>query len=179
MSAAQREFIRGQIHSMTLMATVQRAGIYAATAVEGERAAFRAGLRFVLDDCARSYEQQVSDDQHLECIVGVAKRITEHHGAALRDDRLRIGAAQKALHLFLKYLWCVGWIPMPPQCPFDRRVIAELPAQAGVNWTELDDPKAYNALVVEARNLAGKVPLALWELELYNKFIAGRGGAAQ
>lgn len=39
----------------------------------------------------------------------------------------RIGSAQKALNLYRKYLWCLGYIPFPPHCPFDATIIDQLP----------------------------------------------------
>ena len=71
-SDAQRDFMRGQIHSMVLMATVQRADIYETTSPETERGRFREGLRDALDACALLYDKPVSDGAHLEQIVGLA-----------------------------------------------------------------------------------------------------------
>jgi hypothetical protein len=44
----------------------------------------------------------------------------------------RVGTAQKALNLYLKYLWCLGEIKTPPHCPFDRGIIQMLPVSERV-----------------------------------------------
>ena len=57
---------------------------------------------------------------------------------------------------------------MPPHCPFDSRIIQKLPPIDRLNWTQLDDMKDYSRLVAAARAAAGTLPLAEWELRVYN-----------
>jgi hypothetical protein len=85
-------------------------------------------------------------------------------------QRFRIGSAQKALNLYLKYLWCLGLIARPPHCPFDYRILAKLPT-CNVKWTQLDSIVKYKEIVGEAEQLAkGKrLSLADWELEEWQR----------
>jgi hypothetical protein len=85
----------------------------------------------------------------------------------LKNGRFRIGIAQKALNLYLKYLWCVGLIPMPPHCPFDSSIIGHLPECMNFNWTAIDSIDDYQKLVNSARKKADDKPIAEWELELW------------
>ena len=164
----QRAYLRDEFHLLTLNATVQRARIYAEAVEEEPREAFRRTLRQQLDLIARAYVHPVSDQEHVRNIERLAASLSRKHGSILRLARFRIGPAQKALNLFLKYLWCVGWIAEPPHCPFDARVIGLLPVGVRVSWTELDSRVGYMRLVSAARAVAGDVPLPIWELTAYN-----------
>ncbi len=121
---------------MVLQATVQRASIYDDSASQTVREQFRVGLRQHLDESLDAYRHSASDADHFERVQQFADSLSEQHSSALHDGRFRIGAAQKALNLFLKYQWCSHVIEMPPHCPFDAVIIAELPT--GLS-NQLDD----------------------------------------
>ena len=175
MLTGHRAFLCDQFHSMVLQATVQRAAIYELGASETVREEFRRGLRQRLDAAATAYATPIAEQEHIGRIAALARSLSKDHAGALRGGAFRIGPAQKALNLFLKYQWCSGWIPMPPHCPFDALIIAQLPRHAGVAWTRLDSVEAYESLVAAARSRAGSVPLAEWELDIYARV----SGAAQ
>jgi hypothetical protein len=84
-----------------------------------------------------------------------------------------VGPAQKALNPFLKYQWCAGWIPSPPHCPFDALIIGQLPATLRTARTALDDLRHYQRLVDAARQAAGGLSIAEWELHLYDRISSG------
>ncbi len=168
-TAGPRDFLLDQFHGLVLAATVQRANVYRAGATEVLRDEFRVGLRQALDDLATAYRRPVGDAAHVRRIVALADRLTREHPRALVRGRFRIGPAQKALNLYLKYLWSAGWIPMPPHCPFDAVIMGALPYRHRVSWTQLDAPEGYQKLVSVAREVAGSVPLAEWELGEYQR----------
>jgi hypothetical protein len=170
MSSAQRRraYLRDEFHLLTLNATVQRARIYANGIAENEREAFRMSLRQQLDITSMAYSRPVGEREHIRNIERLAAFMSRRHGGILREGRFRIGPAQKALNLFLKYQWCAGWISEPPHCPFDARVIALLPAGVRVSWTDLDSSAGYRSLVRAARAVASSVSLPNWELAAYN-----------
>ena len=167
MSARHRKFLNDHFHAMVLQATMQRATIYEPGSSERARALFRGGLQCFLDDVAPSYSALVSDETHIERIVALASTLTRDHSPALQEGRFRLGPAQKALNLFLKYQWCSGWIAMPPHCAFDARIIRTLPSYGAVTWTRLDSVDLYRHLVAAARFRAADLPLAEWELREY------------
>lgn len=56
-----------------------------------------------------------------------AASLSSEYVSVLADGRMKIGHAQKALNLYLKYMWCAGWVREPPHCPFDRIVLQFVP----------------------------------------------------
>ncbi|MDP1652521.1 MAG: hypothetical protein Q8L56_07340 [Rhodocyclaceae bacterium] len=168
--AEQRTFLDAQIFSLTLMATVQRNKyLYRKDASEGDKKQFREKLRKKLRHIAERYELETPEsDEHIANIVGLADHISANCSSALMNGRFKIGAAQKALNLYLKYLWCFGRIPTPPHCPFDFVVLSRIPGCQNVRWTQLDHLPEYESIVQHAERVAGKVSLAEWELSLYN-----------
>src|SRR5438552_12291460 len=119
----KHKFLHDELFSLTLMATVQRGKIYTEGTTEAQRLPLQNELRQILEDIAKLYEQVVSEDAHCSNISTLADGLSRSHATVLKDRRFRIGSAQKALNLFLKYLWCIGKIPTPPHCPFDFQVI--------------------------------------------------------
>jgi hypothetical protein len=168
-SADLHRFLRDQLHGLVLAATVQRAGVYRPSASEAVRNDFRIGLRSTLDALTKDYSRRVSETVHIQHIASLADGLSRRHGRALAKGRFRIGPAQKALNLYLKYLWSAGWIPMPPHCPFDAVIIGVLPYKERISWTKLDSLDGYRTLVKAARLVAGPVPLAEWELRTYQE----------
>jgi hypothetical protein len=172
----KRAFLHREFFDLTLKATIQRARIYSHDATAHGRLSLHSTLRHVLESAARAYVHPVAETDHLRNIAQVADRTSADCMGALRGERFRIGPAQKALNLFLKYLWCAGWIPTPPHCPLDSLIISQFPASQRCNWTDLDSLGAYEKLVASARRLAGAQHLADWELSLYESLRAGRNG---
>ena len=168
MDEHQEQFLRDELFSLTLMATVQRAHVYVPNADDKARSNFQKGLRSSLERLQIAYCGPVSEEDHIRNITALSEKLSRDYGDVLSGRRFRIGTAQKALNLYLKYLWCIGKVPIPPHCPFDYRVIAKLPQCRGINWTALDDPAQYQALVTAAKAKAGNMPLAVWELRTYN-----------
>jgi hypothetical protein len=164
-----RGFLEDQFHGMVLQATVQRARIYAPDAPEGDREAFRQSLRKELDLLTPGYQRAISGAEHVRNIEQLSKTISRRHGLALRDGRFRIGPAQKALNLMLKCHWSAGWIPEPPHCPLDSIIIGKLSGDVKLNWTDLDSVAEYQRLIEAAREAAGALSLAVWELATYQE----------
>jgi hypothetical protein len=163
------QYLRDELYGLTLQATVQRAHIYSPSAPSDARTAFQHGLLRALNALEPLYVSRVADDEHVAHIAALADNVSREHADALHARRFRIGPAQKALNLHLKYLWCLGVIHMPPHCPFDARIIELLPRPERLTWTQLDDIDKYRGLVAAAQRLAGSQPLAEWELHQYSQ----------
>lgn len=168
MNAGQEQFLRDELFSRTLMATVQRAGIYKPNSKERERRVFRLALRMQLEQIAQGYKTKVSEEAHIKNILGLSTHLSAVNRGVLQNSRFRIGTAQKALNLHLKFLWCLGKVPEPPHCPFDSQIIAKLSAYKGPRWTILDTGEDYRNLITAAKAEARGASLAAWELETYN-----------
>jgi hypothetical protein len=178
MNTDQEKFLRDEFFSLTLAATVQRAGVYRSGCSEKERRPFHDYLRLKLEEIAKQYENEVPDEKHIQNIVELSNGLSGTHKDVLRDKRFRIGTAQKALNLYLKYLWCIGKIPTPPHCPFDSFIVNKLPTYHGPKWTALDNEEEYRNLVAAARVKAQGCPLSAWELRTYNGDPPGVSGGA-
>jgi hypothetical protein len=168
MDADQEQFLKDELSSLVLMATVQRAKVYAPNSPEQNKRGFQTGLRSKLEDLATQYKNEVDEETHIQNIIQLSDSLTQDHKDILNGGRFRIGTAQKALNLYLKYLWCLGKIPRPPHCPFDFQIIGKLTDYKGPSWTTLDLAGDYRGLVAAAKRAAKGVSLATWELQTYN-----------
>lgn len=168
MNPEQQAFLEDEFFSMTLMATVQRGKLYREGSGEVDKDAFRRALRLELERLTEQYSVGVSESQHLANIANLANSLSASQSKGLNAGRFRIGSAQKALNLYLKYMWCLGKVAIPPHCPFDFMVLSHIPNCRNVRWTQLDSLPEYERIVCHAKAMAGDSPLAEWELRLYN-----------
>lgn len=174
----KEKFLSDVIFGITLAGTSQRGNLYRREATTNERNKFRPALRRALENVAEQYRTPVGDDRHIANINNLAKTLSQQQAHALNGRRFRIGSAQKALNLYLKMLWCLDRIPMPPHCPFDRIVLSRAPGCEGMNWTQLDSLHDYKHIVRCARSAANGVPLAEWELHLYTAALSAARAAS-
>ena len=164
----RRDFIEAELFLLTVGAVTQRGSVYAPGLSEKARRPVHETFRQLLVDVSPQYDSGgITDERHMENIDQIAQTITLRHAAVLRGGRFRIGSAQKALNLYLKYRWCLRQIPMPPHCPFDTHVLRAIPAWR-TPWTRIESIRQYADLVAAARAVAGEQVLAEWELSLYN-----------
>lgn len=161
-------FVVDELFSLVVQAALGRSKTYKDELPESERRAFRDGLRRALDAVVEGYVNPVSSDDHIDNIRRLADDMSEKFRSSLHDGRFRVGSSQKALNLYLKYLWCLGKISRPPHCPFDAVIISQLGIKNPRSWTQLDDIGEYKTLVEFARRAAGGKELADWELNTYN-----------
>jgi hypothetical protein len=173
----QKEFLRKTALLNAIGAAFQRASIYSDSAckrVAKER--LKNDLERHLRCIEKRYRLPISSDQHCRNIDKLAKQLSRIHSRVLKDRRFRIGIAQKAVNIYLKFLWCYGWIHEPPHCPLDSIVLREA-GDVSTKWTLLDKIVDYRKVV---RKIHQKFPgksLSRWELEVYNK--RGRSGVQQ
>src|SRR5450759_1393861 len=104
-SKMQERYLLDEFFGLTLGASVQRAGVYAPDLEESQRKSFQHGLRVALEEAALGYSRSVNSETHTKRIASLAARLSREHAGLLANGRLRIGVAQKALNLYLKYLW--------------------------------------------------------------------------
>ena len=125
-------------------------------------------LKVELQRLAEPYiSDTVSEDEHETNIQIIADNISKKHGAILRNGRFNIGTSQKALNLYLKFLWCLGRLSAEPiHCPVDRVILGKVAVYGA--WTKLDDIHTYQTWISSIRITANIQTLAIWELEQYN-----------
>jgi hypothetical protein len=172
--SAKLNFLNYDYLAQSVTASLQHSKTYKAHVTPADRDNFRTSLRRQLHGMAsRGYNtMEVDDDTHVENICNLSRTLSDRHRDILEGKRFRIGSAQKALNLYLKYLWCQGEIQTPPHCPLDAGVIATLSAaHRKCLWTQLDDIVKYNSMIADAKinAKATGISLAEWELNLWNK----------
>lgn len=169
----KKKFLLDQAIVNSIGAAFQHASVYIKDLkdYDARKFALRKSLAEHLKSLGADYANIVTDDKHCANIVNLAETLTTHYkdSGILRGGRFRIGIAQKALNLYLKYLWCLGDILVPPpHCPLDRRIIDKLDLQGEkrkeYDWTKLDDIEKYKTLIAKCREKAGTVLIAEWEL---------------
>lgn len=120
------------------------------------------------------YLNTISEELHLKNIVDMAESLSSEFGYLLKNNRFRIGAAQKAINLFVKFLWCLNDnFPTPPHCPIDRGILKEVSIYK--SWTQLDSINTYQDWIKkigEHARLKGFTSIAEWELDLWNRYTA-------
>lgn len=156
----------------TVIAAFSRATVYTKDATEEQRSELREALKTELRALGNRYRTSTpSDDEHMDNLRHLADQISRSFGDVLAGRRLRLGVAQKALNLYLKFLWCMGEITEPPHCPFDRTVLEAAPpldrARPHQPWTRMDEEDEYRRWLAAARAAAGKEPLPEWELGVW------------
>jgi len=151
----------------SLQSALGRNKVYSRDEIAGERAAFRTRFAELIRATATEYAKPVSDEAHCAAITNLSDTLSYEFSSMLRGGRLRYGTAQKALNLYLKYLWRLGRIPEPPHCPVDSIVLNAGAIDA--KWTESDNEEEYKFWIKRLRWKAQGVRLGKWELDLWSR----------
>ena len=141
--------------------------IYKEEVVDKEKEVFKKELRKLIEEIINNIYVcgYVDDKTHCECIKKIQEE-SRKYGEILHGGALRIGIIQKLFNLYLKYLWCLGLIEMPPHMPIDSIVLKKL--KRSERWTEIDSCEDYMAIINVAKEAAKSKPLPIWELEYFN-----------
>lgn len=169
MITPKQTFLLEQALQSSIIASLQHTSVYSPQADDLGRKSLSRTIRSNLQEIVKQYSVLVPEEEHVQNIIKLSLVVSTKCGAALLNGRFRIGIAQKALNLYLKYLWCLDQIPTPPHCPFDSRIMAKLPSNIQVPWTRIDDITIYISLVNAAKQVAAGLSLAEWELLNYQR----------
>jgi hypothetical protein len=151
--------------SNALQSALQHNKTYEPGSGAGIRDAFRAEWAKFIREESQRYVEPVSDIQHCEAIRRISDRLRVTFGQLLSGGHLRCGTSQKALNLYLKFLWRLGKVLAPPHCPVDRIVLTA----GGINgvWTKCDSMDQYMGWINILRTKASPLSLAEWEYGLW------------
>lgn len=171
MTNKQHDFLRSVFLSNALQGAFQRANVYAkgtdTKEFREEREKFVARFQERLRALEDIYRATVSEDEHYQNINAFAEAFSAKHRKVLTDGQLRIGIAQKAVNLYLKYLWCAGWVERPPHCPVDGIILGKVDIR-DVRWTtDIVTIEDYRKIIEKIKEKIGDKNLADWELETY------------
>lgn len=160
------EFLNIIAFSNTLGACMQRGNVYNKNIKSKDRMIFAKALYTELNELAKKYKTKVTHEEHCRNIEEFANKISKSHGDILYNKRLRIGTAQKAINVYLKFLWSLDQISMPPHCPIDGIVLKKL--KNDTKWTMLDKIEVYKNIIAEIEKVKGTQSISEWECELWN-----------
>lgn len=170
-------FLREEAIVNCVGAAFQRGRVYHDKASSRVRKEVRQQLSALLREFGNRYKSEVSENDHCHNISELADRMSETCGNSLRGQRFRIGTAQKALNLWLKYLWCMGKISPPPHCTLDRRIIQMAAPVEPPKWTELDCIEEYMEIIEKCKRVADNQALVEWELGAWSGSLTAHAGA--
>ena len=142
--------------------------VYARNEAGNERTAFRSELARFIREESQNYaqpNQPISDIQHCETIRRISDTLSHRFGNILKGGRMRYGTSQKALNLYLKFLWRLGKVAVPPHCPVDSNVLEAAGISGSRTWS--DSEKEYMGWIDSFRRKAGTRSLAEWEYAVW------------
>ena len=172
-------FLAQETFTLTVNGAIGRNKTYRDGIDSESKRSFRESLRCWLYDRVGEYgAERVGDERHVANIEGLSATLSECHGDILLDGTFHIGAAQKALNLYLKYCWARGVVLEPPHCPIDSIVLAKIPKCASgvgcpicahITWTKIRCTHEYVHFVEKAKARAAEkgLSLASWELGIW------------
>ena len=156
--------------SNAIQSALQHNKTYRSESDYGMRDAFRSEWAKFIREESINYVQPVADVQHCEAIRRIADKLQVKFGQLLSSGHLRYGTSQKALNLYLKFLWRLGKVAMPPHCPVDR-IVLNAGGIDGV-WTRCDSVAQYMEWINLLRARAKPLSLAEWEHQIWLRSIA-------
>ncbi len=156
--------------SGAIQAALQHNKTYRSESDYGMRDTFRSEWATFIREESNNYVQPVSDVQHCEAIQRISDRLQVKFTQLLCDGHLRYGTSQKALNLYLKFLWRLGKVAMPPHCPVDR-IVLNAGGLDGV-WTKCDSVNQYMGWINGLRARARPLSLSEWEHQIWLRNIA-------
>ena len=164
-------FFERELFALTLGATAQRSDLYASDLGEAARRPFQNSLRQSLETLAESYRKSVAESLHIANIQRLGDELSGKHSELLVSGRMRFGHAQKALNLYLKYLWCLQKVEEPPHFPVDSIILKKIPKFTTFRWTRMESSEQYVKIIEAAREQARRqnLSLACWELREYKR----------
>jgi hypothetical protein len=164
--STEQDAMRGSINAAV---SVRRGGKIYATGDNNERRAFKKQLAELIRKESERYMHpagKIPDEQHCESIRRIIGNLSTRSKKCLFDEHLRWGIAQKAFNLYLKFLWRLGILRVPPpHCPVDRVVLRA----AGIDgsWTKCDSEQQYMEWIEKLRARAGTLCLSEWEYKVW------------
>ncbi len=154
---------------MSIKVSLQHNKTYVENVSNKDRAMFRNAYASEVMKVAKMYNRSVSDVEHISNMRTIKSVIESGYSDLLFGGELKVGTIQKSLNLYLKYLWCLEEITVPPHCPIDSLILEQIKVYD--SWTKLNSFKTYMEWVMKLRNLSkslGYSSIQDWECEVWN-----------
>ena len=177
-SEDQKRFISYELGLLTIKAALSTRDkeftIYNKSIKSHQRKPVKKAIREVLDGIEKKYTPMISAEDHVKYISETANSLSEKVGKYLKDNRFRVGIAQKLINMHLKYLWCSNVIGEPPHCPIDgiiRDKVRQNDANFDYDWIKNDSIEEYKTAVTALETVANKQnrSVAQWELHEFRR----------
>lgn len=177
----KNKFLKNEITTLSIDGGFSRGYVYRKDLEQNDkdRKKFKKYIRKLISEYnvkfTDEYNKYSSEQLEKKCIEDIQNFKKELNNKfkdrnILKDNNFRIGTSQKILNLYLKYLWCLGYIEYePPHCPLDSTIIKDC-LKENVKWTEIDEIKEYLRLIEKSKKCAGNKnqTIAQWELKEWN-----------
>jgi hypothetical protein len=145
-------------------------------AQELSREEFALELGLKLRELASRYTVKVEDEPHIANIRELVTYLNDNYEDILHERKVSFGFAQKALNVYLKYLWCTDGKTIPPHCPFDSIILDGIKPRKKRNqpqknfenrWTYGTEDHYRDWLARAKGNLGENETLPEWELRVW------------
>lgn len=170
---------RAKALSSGINASVQHNSLYRNNLEQELKDTVKCEWRSFLDSLVNRYKQIQSVETYYEDIKHLKELmndkfssafLSEPHERYKTDPGFRISHAQKSISVFLKHLWCMGEIALPPQCPIDR-IILEAAGKhyPDTKWGYVNSIEEHQIKVsfLEIAKQNHSESLAVWELKKF------------
>lgn len=168
----KKVFLRQTAIYNSLGAAFQRAKIYVNDVSEIEKDKLKDDMAKRLEILEQKYILPVSSEEHYANIKQFADELTIKYKRILEKRRFRVGIAQKAINIYLKLIWCYGWIEEPPHCPIDSVVLRAI-GDSETKWTKIESIKEYRKVIEKLHSHISREKIhhsmSEWELEEWNR----------
>ena len=144
------------------MAAFAHNKVYKDNVAENEKMQFRSDIKSFLIKLEDKYKNKITESEHLVILNKLKKDIENVGRVILNGSLISFGTVQKILNLYLKYLWCLGSIAEPPNCPIDRIILNKV-KDYKTTWTKMGE-KEYCIAIAKIKSVKGDRSIAEWEL---------------
>ncbi len=166
------DFIHRMVLRNSTNAAIQRANVYSTTASQTEKNAFRKDLKRWLKQLGlRYFSLEYDGKKYCDEIASLKTHLNNRHSTFLNGGNVKIGARQKAITLYLKYLWLLGDNSKKPiYATLDRGIMNLAGVKNPPNWTKINDIQEYERVGKEIDSFAqnqGWESGSVWEAETW------------
>lgn len=172
----KRKFILQQclINSIKAAVTLRAEDFYKKNVQESEKSKLRKDFAEAIIKAAQKIiSSKANQTKTLIKAINGIKKTLKTHKKILAEGQPSFGVAQKALNLFLKYLWCLDIpnISQPPlHCPVDSQVLDEIKDEYRKEqkpWFHFSQ-KDYEIAIGKIQNKIKPESCAEWELRKWD-----------
>lgn len=155
--------------------SVQRAYVYTPGISLARKAEIRKFWKKQLVELGEKYAEVQSVEVFESDMIELQKRMNIEFPNDFNNPKcitcpsqIRLAQAQKSLSLYLKHLWCMGLIPVPPVCPVDTLILKKtaIPSEYR-NWKCICTMEEYRFRLNAINLAAGDLTVVEWELLNY------------